>query len=141
MPFHGSPTPVCFLRNENNVGKPGGLKGWADARSLESVMEPGTQELSGMVPPGAEQGRLRLILTDRKYVLKMKCPDRLRSRQSPWRSLQSGDSGCSCSTVRSSYGDTGFRERGRCGDQAEVPSSEPQKRQEEKFWGKADQNR
>lgn len=69
--------------------------------------------------PWTEQGRLALILTDRKYVLKMRCPDRLRLRWSPQRSLQSGDSGCSSSAVRSSYGDAGFGERlarewGRC---------------------------
>lgn len=61
--------------------------------------------------PWAEQGRLLLIVTDRKYVLKMKCPDRLRLNWSPRRSLQSGDSGCSSSAVRSSYGDASFGER------------------------------
>lgn len=58
--------------------------------------------------PWAEQGHLRLILTDRKYVLKTKCPDRLRLCRSPRHCLQSRDSGGSSSAVRSSYGDNGF---------------------------------
>ena len=84
--------------------------------------------------PWAEQGRLPLILTDRKYVLKMKRPDRLRLCWSPRRRLQSGDSGCSSSAVRSSYGDSGFGERA-AGEWAEVSSSKPKRGRRRGFGG------
>lgn len=79
--------------------------------------------------PWAEQGRLLLMLTDRKYVWKMRCPDRLRLCWSPRHSLQSTDGGRSSSAVRSSYGDTSERaagERGWCmGSRQRFPPPNP----------------
>lgn len=134
-------TDTSFLPSKQ--GQPGetktaqGLGGCQKSREPHGARHARTQRDGA---PGAEQGRLRLILTDRKYVLKMKCPDRLWLRWSPRRSLRSGGSGCSSSAVRSSYGDTGFGERaagerGRCGDRAEVPSSKPKRCRRRGFGG------